>query len=118
MPNADLLAEALIWVALATLAWNFKGLVGRFPYFFLSVQTAQVPVPSVYARVLLAVLAGWEVVINAGVTGNPLPPICFIALAAIWLYAGWRHEGEAHLEWLGSFACGTAIVLCWQSLSI
>jgi hypothetical protein len=116
--NADMLTEALIWAALAALAWNFKGMVTRFPYFFLSLQSTRLAMPTVYARVMLAVFASWEIALNAGVDGNPLPPACFVALAAVWLYIGWHHEGEEHLHWLGAFACGTAVVLCWQSLTV
>ncbi|BAC92025.1 hypothetical protein [Gloeobacter violaceus] len=115
MVNADILAEAAVWAALALIAWNFQGLVSRFPSFFLGVQDAGIALPTLYARILIAALACWEVLINAG-KGNVLPPVFLMALTGYLLFVGWRAQGEAHLRWLGLYAATVAVVLCWQSL--
>lgn len=112
--NTDMLAEAALWVVLAAFAWNFQGLVARFPAFFLGMQTNNVALPTRYARLLLAVLAGWEISINAG--NNWLPPVCFLIIVGYLLAFGWQAEGEEHLRWLGLFGTLTAVILCWMSL--
>lgn len=117
MLNGDVLAGVLVWGLLAALAWNLRELVARFPYFFLGLQSTQLAIPTLYARVIIAGLASWQVLLNAAESTNFLPPLCYLLLAGYWLFVGWNAEGDEHLHWLGAFACGTAIVLCWQGLS-
>jgi len=114
--DGDMLAEAMIWAAMAGLAWNFKGIAARFPNVLLGLQESRLTLPTRYARLLIGLLAGWEILLNCESLGQWLPLVCYAVVAAVWLRHGWEYEGEAHLHWLGTFACGTAIVLLWQSL--
>jgi hypothetical protein len=115
--DGDVLSVVLMWGLLAALAWNLKELVSRFPYFFLGLQNTQIVLPTLYARAMIAGLASWQVLLIAADSENFLPPLCYLLLTGYWLYVGWNAEGDEHLDWLGVFACGTAIVIAWQGLS-
>ncbi len=117
MLNGDIFSGVLVWGLLAVLAWNLKDLVSRFPYFFLGLQNTQIALPTLYARAMIAGLASLQVLLIAADSENFLPPFCYLLLTGYWLYVGWNAEGDEHLDWLGAFACGTAIVIFWQGLS-
>ncbi|WP_287129157.1 hypothetical protein [Candidatus Cyanaurora vandensis] len=98
--NGEMLGSALMWLFLSLLVYNFKQLVGLYPYFFFQLQMsfehARTPIPGGIEYLFLGSLACLQVAQNTLTTGGSLLVVVgFVMGSLAWLGGPTRSKGNS-----------------------